>query len=265
MKGNKRKGRVPGTWELRVDAGEDPLTRKRQQKSVTFHGTSREADIALAELITKSCTRSGLGRAAHGRPRCRGGAAPGRARRARADDDAWLPHLGRVPRPACARVPTAVAPDRRAPRPLLRRAGRGRILALDGAGLPRPVVPGARPGEAMGLGRGQRRPRRPTASPAHVEPEAGADRHGKGDDRPSGEGEPDARDTDRARCRHGSAARRAVRSALATPRRRRGNGSDRGGDRRDERRLREGHQDPPAPDGHAVVVRARLVARPPRS
>jgi hypothetical protein len=54
MKGNKRKGRSPGTWELRVDAGEDPLTRKRQQKSVTFHGTSREADIALAELITKS-------------------------------------------------------------------------------------------------------------------------------------------------------------------------------------------------------------------
>lgn len=54
MKGSKRKGRRPGTWELRVDAGEDPLTRKRQQKSVTFHGTSREADVALAELITKS-------------------------------------------------------------------------------------------------------------------------------------------------------------------------------------------------------------------
>jgi len=54
MKGNKRKGRSPGTWELRVDAGEDPLTRKRQQKSVTFHGTSCEADIALAELFSKS-------------------------------------------------------------------------------------------------------------------------------------------------------------------------------------------------------------------
>ncbi|MCB1013357.1 MAG: hypothetical protein KDB15_17000, partial [Microthrixaceae bacterium] len=54
MQGSKRKGRRPGTWELRVDAGEDPLTRKRQQKSVTFHGTSRQADVALAELITKS-------------------------------------------------------------------------------------------------------------------------------------------------------------------------------------------------------------------
>ena len=54
MKGSKRKGRRPGTWELRVDAGRDPLTRKRQQKSVIFHGTSREADVALAELITKA-------------------------------------------------------------------------------------------------------------------------------------------------------------------------------------------------------------------
>lgn len=27
MQGSKRKGRRPGTWELRVDAGEDPLTR----------------------------------------------------------------------------------------------------------------------------------------------------------------------------------------------------------------------------------------------
>ncbi len=54
MKGNKRNGRHPGTWELRMDGGEDPLTRKRQQKSVTFHGTSREADVALTELITKS-------------------------------------------------------------------------------------------------------------------------------------------------------------------------------------------------------------------
>jgi len=54
MQGSKRKERRPGTWELRVDEDEDPLTRKRQQKSVTFHGTSRQADVALAELITKS-------------------------------------------------------------------------------------------------------------------------------------------------------------------------------------------------------------------
>ena len=54
MKGSKRKGRRPGTWELRVDAGPDPLTRKRQQKSVIFIGTSRDADVALADLITKA-------------------------------------------------------------------------------------------------------------------------------------------------------------------------------------------------------------------
>jgi integrase len=54
VKGTKRKGRRPGTWELRVDAGRDPLTGRRQQKSVIFHGTAREADVALAELITQA-------------------------------------------------------------------------------------------------------------------------------------------------------------------------------------------------------------------
>jgi integrase len=52
LKGSKRKGRRPGTWELRVDAGRDPLTQKRQQKSMVFTGTAREADVALAALIT---------------------------------------------------------------------------------------------------------------------------------------------------------------------------------------------------------------------
>ncbi|MCO5312097.1 MAG: site-specific integrase [Microthrixaceae bacterium] len=59
MRGSKRKGRRPGTWELRVDAGRDPLTGSRQQKSVMFEGTSREADLALAELITKA-SRGGV-------------------------------------------------------------------------------------------------------------------------------------------------------------------------------------------------------------
>ena len=54
MKGSKRKGRRPGTWELRVDAGPDPLTRKRQQKSEIFVGTSRQADEALAALVTEA-------------------------------------------------------------------------------------------------------------------------------------------------------------------------------------------------------------------
>ena len=54
LKGSKRKGRRPGTWELRVDAGRDPLTQKRQQKSMVFVGTAREADVALAALITEA-------------------------------------------------------------------------------------------------------------------------------------------------------------------------------------------------------------------
>ena len=54
MKGSKRKGRRAGTWELRIDAGRDALTGRRQQKSVVFEGTAREADAALAELLTQA-------------------------------------------------------------------------------------------------------------------------------------------------------------------------------------------------------------------
>jgi len=54
MRGSKRKGRRPGTWELRIDAGRDPLTGRRQQKSIVFEGTAREADAALAELMTQA-------------------------------------------------------------------------------------------------------------------------------------------------------------------------------------------------------------------
>ncbi|MGE4164012.1 MAG: tyrosine-type recombinase/integrase [Vicinamibacterales bacterium] len=50
MKGSKRRGRRPGTWELRLDAGVDPLNGRRLQRSITFHGTAREADLRLAEL-----------------------------------------------------------------------------------------------------------------------------------------------------------------------------------------------------------------------
>lgn len=54
MRGSKRRGKVAGSWELRVDMGVDPLTGRRRQKSVTFHGTAREADQKLAELTTAS-------------------------------------------------------------------------------------------------------------------------------------------------------------------------------------------------------------------
>ena len=54
MRGSKRKGRRPGLWELRIDAGFDPLTGKRRQRSISFEGTSREADRKLAELTVES-------------------------------------------------------------------------------------------------------------------------------------------------------------------------------------------------------------------
>lgn len=50
MRGSRRKGRRPGTWELRIDAGVDPLSGRRRQRSVVFEGTAREADAKLAEL-----------------------------------------------------------------------------------------------------------------------------------------------------------------------------------------------------------------------
>ena len=58
MAGSRRKGRRPGTWELRIDAGYDPLTGRRRQRSVVFEGTARAADHKLAELTVD---------AAHGR------------------------------------------------------------------------------------------------------------------------------------------------------------------------------------------------------
>lgn len=50
MKGSKRRGKRPGTWELRVEGGCDPLSGKRVQRSLTFEGSAREADSRLAEL-----------------------------------------------------------------------------------------------------------------------------------------------------------------------------------------------------------------------
>ena len=54
MRGSRRKGRRPGTWELRIDAGLDPLTGRRLQRSLVFEGTSREADAKLAELTVEA-------------------------------------------------------------------------------------------------------------------------------------------------------------------------------------------------------------------
>ncbi len=64
MRGSRRKGRRPGTWELRIDAGLDPLSGRRRQRSVVFEGTAREADAKLAELTVET-GRSRMQSSAH--------------------------------------------------------------------------------------------------------------------------------------------------------------------------------------------------------
>ena len=50
MRGTKRK-RSEGVWELRAYVGRDPVTGNPKQVSKTFHGSAREADEALRDLI----------------------------------------------------------------------------------------------------------------------------------------------------------------------------------------------------------------------
>jgi len=50
MRGTKRK-RGEGVWELRAYVGRDPVTCNPKQVSKTFHGSAREADEALRDLI----------------------------------------------------------------------------------------------------------------------------------------------------------------------------------------------------------------------
>jgi integrase len=53
MAGSKRE-RSPGTWELRVSLGRDPLTHKPRYATRTVHTTSvRSADRLLAEFVTE--------------------------------------------------------------------------------------------------------------------------------------------------------------------------------------------------------------------
>ncbi len=52
MKGSMREKR-PGYWELRVFAGVDPLTGRKQYRTKTFRGTKRQASSALAVLVTE--------------------------------------------------------------------------------------------------------------------------------------------------------------------------------------------------------------------
>jgi len=45
--------RSPGTWELIVAAGRDPVTGRARQVSRTFHGTLRDATKARAKLLVE--------------------------------------------------------------------------------------------------------------------------------------------------------------------------------------------------------------------
>jgi len=56
MKGHKRPrpDRGADAWELIVNAGRDPVTSRRRQVSRIFRGTERQADTALAKLVTET-------------------------------------------------------------------------------------------------------------------------------------------------------------------------------------------------------------------
>ena len=45
--------RAPGSWELIVEAGRDPVTGRKRQVSRTFHGNLRDAKKARAELLVE--------------------------------------------------------------------------------------------------------------------------------------------------------------------------------------------------------------------
>ncbi len=52
MKGSMREKR-PGYWQLRVFEGTDPLTGKKRYRTKVFRGTKRQAQSALAVLVTE--------------------------------------------------------------------------------------------------------------------------------------------------------------------------------------------------------------------
>ena len=54
----RRRGRQ--SFELKFDAGTDPLTGRRRIRYVSFKGSKREAEIELARLISENATSSGI-------------------------------------------------------------------------------------------------------------------------------------------------------------------------------------------------------------
>ena len=51
----------PGVWELRLEAGRDPVTGRRRQISRTVHGSKREAQQALNALVVETDQGHGTG------------------------------------------------------------------------------------------------------------------------------------------------------------------------------------------------------------
>src|SRR5437764_934019 len=52
MRGSMREKR-PGYWQLRVFEGVDPVTGRKEYRTAVFRGTKREAQNALATLVTQ--------------------------------------------------------------------------------------------------------------------------------------------------------------------------------------------------------------------
>src|SRR5262245_49260404 len=57
MKGHIRH-RGKNSWELKFDAGNDPITGKRKTRYASFKGTKRDAQIELARLIADAAGAS---------------------------------------------------------------------------------------------------------------------------------------------------------------------------------------------------------------
>jgi integrase len=56
--------RSPGTWEIRVAVGVDPVTGRTLQRSFSFHGSAEEAELRRKELAAEWAERRAIRRAA---------------------------------------------------------------------------------------------------------------------------------------------------------------------------------------------------------
>ncbi len=54
--------RSPGTWEIRVAAGVDPLSGRTVQRSFSFHGCAEEAELLRKELAAEWAERRAVRR-----------------------------------------------------------------------------------------------------------------------------------------------------------------------------------------------------------